>query len=164
MRLGEPNESSPKCDLTLVNRQRDKRLNVRLLREVTEAALCELPDVTGWTLCIHFIGAKRMARINESHLNHEGATDVITFDYNEPATRSKQRVLNGEIFICVEVAVKQAREFKVTWQSEVVRYIVHGLLHLCGYDDLNASDRREMKRHENGLLKKLAGKYKFADL
>ena len=53
--------------------------------------------------------------------------------------------------------MKQAREFGTTWQSEVVRYVIHGLLHLRGHDDLKPAERRVMKREENRLLKRVAG-------
>lgn len=92
-----------------------------------------------------------MARVNQEFLQHEGSTDVITFDHGS----SNQR-LHGEIFISVPDAVKQAREFRATWQSELVRYIIHGLLHLRGHDDLQPAQRRVMKREENRLLRRLA--------
>lgn len=145
------------------NRQRTKRINSGKLREITGATLAEL-SITGWNLCFHFVSAKTMAQLNQKHLDHEGPTDVITFDYSEHSTPTTQHVLHGEAFICIDVAVTQAREFGTTWQSEVVRYLVHALLHLCGHDDLQADARREMKRHENRLVKKLARRFSFAAL
>jgi rRNA maturation RNase YbeY len=65
--------------------------------------------------------------------------------------------LHGEIFICVDEAVAQARRFRTSWQSELIRYLIHGLLHLRGYDDHNASSRRQMKRKEDRVLRRLAG-------
>ena len=138
--------------LELTNRQRTKPLDTRRLRKITEATLAEL-GVLHWNLGFHFVGPQTMARINQTHLKHEGPTDVITFDYSEHATRNTQH-LHGEAFICVAVAVTQAREFGTTWQSEVARYVIHALLHLCGYDDLSPKARREMKRVENRLVKK----------
>jgi probable rRNA maturation factor len=60
--------------------------------------------------------------------------------------------------------VAQARRFHVHWQSELVRYIVHGLLHLQGFEDLDPAARRRMKRQEDRLLKHLAGRFDFDDL
>jgi probable rRNA maturation factor len=141
--------------LHLINRQRTKTLNLASLRRVTETALNEL-GIQRWDLTFYFVGAKKMAGLNETHLGHPGPTDVITFDYADHATRNPQPVLHGEIFICVDIAVTQAREFRTTWQAEVIRYLIHGLLHLCGHDDLKSAARREMKRHENRLVRKLA--------
>ena len=72
--------------------------------------------------------------------------------------------LHGELFVCVDVAVAQARLFRVHWQSEVVRYIVHGILHLQGFDDRKPGPRRRMKRQEERLLKHLAGRFEFDEI
>jgi probable rRNA maturation factor len=52
----------------------------------------------------------------------------------EPSPVDSPMSLHGELFICLDDAVKQAREFRTTWQSELTRYVIHGLLHLCGHD------------------------------
>jgi len=147
--------------LAFHNRQRTRSLNARLLREITLAALAGLPRVEDWDLTFYFVSAKRIAAINETHLSHEGATDVITFGYNDPDTPWQ---IAGEIFVCVEVAVDQARQFRTTWQAEVVRYIVHSLLHLCGYDDLQPVMRRNMKQVENRMVTKLSRQFKLSAL
>jgi rRNA maturation RNase YbeY len=72
--------------------------------------------------------------------------------------------LHGELFICVEDAVRQAREFGTNWQSELVRYAVHGVLHLLGYDDLKPDLRRTMKRAENRLVRGLEKSFLLAEL
>ena len=96
-----------------------------------------------------------MTRVNETFLQHAGSTDVITFDHAEPDAAA----LHGEIFICVDEAVTQARRFRTTWQSELLRYMIHGLLHLQGFDDHTASDRRQMKSEENRLLAALRRRF-----
>ena len=68
-------------------------------------------------------------------------------------------MLNGELFICLDDAVKQAREFHTTWQSELTRYVIHGLLHLCGHDDLKPPARHRMKREENRILEAIAKQF-----
>jgi rRNA maturation RNase YbeY len=70
----------------------------------------------------------------------------------------------GDVFICVDVAVEQAREFRTTWQEELARYIVHALLHLCGHDDLAAAPRRRMKQAENRLVRQLSRQFRFNTL
>jgi probable rRNA maturation factor len=72
--------------------------------------------------------------------------------------------LHGEIFICVDEAVSQAQKFGASWQSEIVRYIIHGVLHLLGHDDLHAGAQREMKREENRLLRKLSRRFALSKL
>ena len=61
----------------------------------------------------------------------------------------------AEIFICTDEAIVHARRFRTTWQMELARYVIHGVLHLCHYNDIHPSDRRIMKREENRLLREL---------
>jgi rRNA maturation RNase YbeY len=154
--------------ITIRNRQRVRRINARLLQEITEAMLTKLPGVHSHELCLHFVAAPEMARLNQQFLGHKGATDVITFDHSDRPSRSTRHVartprpaphLHGEIFICLKAAVVQARQFRTTWQSELVRYVIHGLLHLIGYDDLRPHARVKMKRKENRLLRQICGRF-----
>jgi probable rRNA maturation factor len=107
-----------------------------------------------------------MARVNRQFLQHEGSTDVITFDHLgwEFGVRISELQVHGELFICVDDAVAQAGEFRTTWQLEVVRYVVHGVLHLLGHDDLKPALRRKMKREENRLVRRLGGQFALAQL
>ncbi len=145
--------------LCLRNRQRDCPIDLRLLRRVLRFALERSFSILDYDLCFHFVPAPEMANINEKFLDHIGPTDVITFDHS--AANEK---LFGEIFICPAVAVAQAREFRTSWQEEIVRYSVHGLLHLRGYDDVRAADRRKMKREEDRVVNDLTQQFAVARL
>jgi rRNA maturation RNase YbeY len=68
------------------------------------------------------------------------------------------------LYICLDTAMAQAKQFGTTGQSELVRYVVHGVLHLLGYDDLQPDLRRKMKRVENRLVRRLAGRFSLAQL
>jgi probable rRNA maturation factor len=137
--------------LAFRNRQRVRRIDTALLRRITLHILREKLQIADFELAIHLVAAPEMARVNKAFLNHEGSTDVITFNHSEEACIK----LHGEIFLCLDDAVKQATQFRTTWPSEVVRYVIHGLLHLCGHDDLKPAARRVMKREENRLLKEI---------
>ena len=151
--------------VVIANRQRTKRINSRLFKEIISTLFTEL-KVQEAELGIQLVGAKEMARVNWQYLQHEGSTDVITFDHSGPehGTAGGNPQLHGELFVCIDDAVKQAKEFQTTWQSEVVRYTVHGILHLLGYDDLRADLRRTMKREENRLVRMLARRFSLAEL
>jgi probable rRNA maturation factor len=167
-------------NLVIANRQRTKKINPRSLRQIVTGLMAEL-KITEAELGINLVGAKEMARVNEIFLQHEGPTDVITFDYGQvvgqasslwclPQKKKLDRqdacptILHGELFVCVDEAVSQARHFRTRWQSEIVRYIVHGVLHLRGHDDLQPDLRRKMKRAENRLVRLLAGRFSLAQL
>ena len=138
-------------EIVVANRQRTRRLDRKLIEEIAQEVLTDL-GVEDVELGVHFVSAKEMARVHEQFMNIVGSTDVITFDHgSEPPTS-----VHGEIFISVEDAIAQAREFKTTWQSEVARYVIHGILHLLGFDDVAPDARKKMKQAENRLMNRIA--------
>ena len=147
--------------LAFKNRQCVRRIDTPLLRRISRWLLAESLGVEDYELCVHLVAASEMARVNETFLQHEGSTDVITFDHSESA---RPHALHGELFICLDDAVKQAREFKTSWQSELTRYVIHGLLHLRGHDDLKPAARRAMKKEENRLLRETSRVFALPEL
>jgi probable rRNA maturation factor len=147
-------------NIVIINRQRMKKIEARLLKRIAEALFAEL-KISEAKLGINLVAAPEMALLNETFLKHTGSTDVITFDY---ADKTEGTILRGEIFVCVDEAIIHAKKFKTNWQSEIVRYIVHGVLHLIGHDDLKPKRRREMKREENCLLRMLSKKFSLAQI
>ena len=141
------------------NRQRARKLDLRLFKKILLSALKDL-CVGQFELGIHIVGEAEMTRLNETFLRHKGSTDVITFDYSSPVTHHSS-LLCGEIFICIDEAIAQAKRFRTSWQSELVRYAVHGALHLLGHDDKRAAARRKMKSEENRALRGLEGGFEL---
>lgn len=150
--------------LTIRNRQKTRAVDARLLRRITRALLGELLQRSEADLGVFIVAAPEMTRLNETFLRHAGPTDVITFDYSETPTGSSPPALHGEIFVCVDEAVAQARRFRASWQAELVRYVVHGVLHLCGFDDTRPAARRAMKQAENRLLRKVVRRFALRNL
>ncbi|MGZ4965244.1 MAG: rRNA maturation RNase YbeY [Limisphaerales bacterium] len=148
-------------ELRFFNRQKTRAISMPLLKRITLRFLEQVVPADGFELGIHLVAAPEMARLNEQFLQHEGSTDVITFNYREG---KKSGPVLGEIFICVDDAIEQAKEFNTTWQSEVVRYVVHGILHLLGYDDLKPDLRRTMKREENRYVNSLSREFDLGTL
>src|ERR1035437_8098451 len=112
-------------NVVIANRQRTKKINARLLKQITAALLAEL-KVQEAELGISLVAAPEMALVNETFLQHEGSTDVIAFDHaeNNSAQGVTRPALHGELFVCVDEAILQAKKFGACWQSEVVRYVV----------------------------------------
>jgi probable rRNA maturation factor len=169
--------------LSLRNRQRVRRVDLRVLRRIAQALLRETWPEGHCDLGICIVAETEMTALNETFLRHQGSTDVITFDYAEIARQpsrlprsaapntsrrdpqdASSAPLHGEIFVCVDEAVLQARRFRTNWQSELVRYVVHGVLHLLGYEDLNTRARRKMKTAEDTLVNRLARRFAFRQL
>lgn len=154
--------------LSFRNRQQARSVDSRLLRTMTLFLLKYLLQQADFELGFHLVGAKEMAAVNEKFLQHTGSTDVITFDHSDDfqdlQNRSALKPLHGEIFISIDDALLQAKEFGTTWQSELVRYVVHGILHLRGFDDLNPVARKKMKREENRLVQQLQSRFPVRQL
>jgi probable rRNA maturation factor len=151
-------------EVTLRNGCRGLKIDPAWLRRVvagtvSDAAVRRGASHVEYEVGVLLVGAKAMARLNERHLGHAGATDVITFDYGPPpGAQDNVRWLRGEIVVCPEMAREAARQWRTHWREEVGRYVVHGLLHLCGYDDQEPEARRAMKREENRLVAGLVRK------
>jgi probable rRNA maturation factor len=147
------------------NRQCTRKINLRLLKQIAVALLADL-KVEAAELGVHLVAAPEITRLNEQFLRHAGPTDVIAFDHSDSRRRTPdpRRQLHGEIFICVDEAVSQAHRFRTSWQSEIIRYLVHGVLHLLGHDDSRPAGRRKMKRVENRRLRELSRRFSLAHL
>ena len=89
-----------------------------------------------------------ITELNENYLGHSGSTDVITFPLSEEGDES----IDGEIYICVEVAEAQANDFGVKRDNELIRLVAHGALHLCGYNDETDEKRNIMHNLENKYM------------
>ena len=98
----------------------------------------------------------RIVWLNRLHLGHEGDTDVITYDLRDDLLASLPpeagEAVAAEIYICPEVALRQAPRFSASPSRELFRYAVHGMLHLAGLDDLTPRDRAAMRRAEARVL------------
>jgi len=99
------------------------------------------------SLEINFISEESILDINKSFLKHNYSTDIITFNYSGEANH-----IDGEIFISIDDALINSKKYKVSISEELVRLVIHGVLHLLGYDDQTSSDKKIMKRLENKLL------------
>jgi rRNA maturation RNase YbeY len=88
-----------------------------------------------------------LVEINQQYLNHNTLTDIISFDY------SVGNELHGDIFISVQRVRDNASEFEVSFEEELKRVMVHGVLHYCGYKDKSAKDEKEMRLKEDEKMK-----------
>ncbi len=100
-------------------------------------------------LLINFVPTNLIIQINNEFLNHNHSTDIITFNYSK-----KKKIIDSEIYISSEEAENNAKKYEVTFAEEILRLVIHGFLHLMGYDDTSSDKRREMKRIENKLFVK----------
>lgn len=97
-----------------------------------------------------FCSDEKILEINKQYLNHDYYTDIITFDYSEGS------LISGDIFISIDTVKTNSEEFKVSFEAELKRILIHGILHLCGQDDKTPELRFEMTEKENLALSRYA--------
>lgn len=117
------------------------------LREIVRAVL-EGEQVGDYEISLAFVDNATIHRLNKQFLDHDEPTDVLTF----PLSEGNAKKLMGEIVIGVEVAVEQARERGHDVHVELALYVIHGLLHLCGYDDKGEKVLGKMRERERHYL------------
>lgn len=89
-----------------------------------------------------------LLKLNKSYLKHDYYTDIITFDYSE-----NQDVISGDIFISIQRVRENAKKFNKTFENEMHRVMIHGVLHLLGYNDANEKEKKLMTSKEDYYLK-----------
>jgi len=94
-----------------------------------------------------FCNDEELYKINEQYLNHQTLTDVISFDYTE------ENKISGDIFISIERVKENARVFNVSFEEELLRVMIHGVLHYCGYKDKTKKEQKEIRAKENEKIK-----------
>jgi probable rRNA maturation factor len=120
------------------------------MREVARAVL-EGEDVKDYEISLAFVDNATIHRLNKQYLDHDEPTDVLSFPYS--AANAKK--LEGELIVGVEVAKEQAAERGHDVQLELALYVIHGLLHLCGYDDKSTGAEKQMRERERHYLRQL---------
>src|SRR3954469_16771661 len=137
--------------IAVFNRQRSVTVELEALQTFAELALAECMKVRSRAsnvlsdlrqIDVVLVSDKRIAEIHSRFLNDGTPTDVITFQH-------------GEIFISVETAKRQARAYRTSLEHELRLYLVHGLLHLHGYDDKTVKGAGEIKRLQERVVTKL---------
>lgn len=97
-------------------------------------------------ISIILVDEQTILELNKNFLKHNFVTDVISFDLSDDNTNM------GEIYICISQAERQAKEFKVSLQNEILRLAIHGVLHILGFEDETPQKKKEMHKLENLFL------------
>ncbi|MFA5669646.1 MAG: rRNA maturation RNase YbeY [Balneolaceae bacterium] len=119
-----------------------------LITEIEKDQKCSFSSVE-----LVYVDEEEIVRINNEFLQHDYITDIITFRYDEDESNSE---IEGSLVCCAPRIKEQAAEFNQTEKQEFLRIIVHGLLHLVGYDDQSDAEKTEMTRLEDRFLASLS--------
>jgi len=115
----------------------------------TIADVLKVESHTALDLSVVICGDKFIKKINTQFLNHEYATDTIAFRLNDG------KAIDGEIYISADHAETQAHRYKVTFENELFRLIIHATLHLVGYDDARPKEKNRMTLREDFFLSRI---------
>jgi len=133
--------------IAIASPQESIPIDRKALRHVVQTVL-EGEDVGDAEISLAFVDNATIHQLNKRYLNHDEPTDILTFPLSEPGARK----LSGELVIGAEVALAQAQSRGHDVQTELALYVIHGILHLCGFDDKSAKDCEEMRRRERHYL------------
>jgi probable rRNA maturation factor len=138
--------------IEVINRQRRRKINAKQWLEFTEKALQTLGG-DNQSAAIVFVGDAAIKRLNRQFRGKNDVTDVLSFPSKAESFEVENGSHLGEVVISAQRAATQAKEHGLSFSDEVKQLILHGLLHLCGYD--HETDRGEMNRLELRLRRKL---------
>ena len=129
----------------------------RLIRQWIQQAI-EIEKKSLGEIHYIFCSDKYLLHINKTFLNHNTLTDIVTFPIeqsfnhlrsNQPANNKS---IGGEIYISIERVKENAKKFNTTQKQELLRVMIHGVLHLCGYGDKSAAQQKKMRHKEDYYL------------
>jgi probable rRNA maturation factor len=151
---GQNGGGAERQEIEVLNRQRSREIDKNRAAKLSRAVLDQIgrPDAV---LTITFISDRAMRRLNRDYRGIDGTTDVLSFAYYESggAAGADETRHIGDVVISVETAERYARDLGLSFDREIEHLVIHGALHLAGYD--HETDNGEMKKLESKLRKEL---------
>jgi rRNA maturation RNase YbeY len=141
-----PNNLNEKYLINVFNSSNRKKLPIKKISQYLENVL-KGESISNANINVIYVDNDEILRLNKEYLSHDYYTDVITFSLLE-----EDEGIDGEVYICVDVAEEQANNYNVSLSNELFRLAIHGTLHLCGYDDDNEENKSKMRDLENLYL------------
>jgi probable rRNA maturation factor len=147
-------------NIKIYNRQRVLKLDLKKLRRIAKFVVQNELDVLDLFLepgllpqssefGVYLVDKVKMTKLNQKTFGKNHATDVISFGYVGEELLFMEEGVLGEVFISVDQAVRAAKVLKTSTDYELLLYLVHGILHVFGYEDKNRKQRQEMRAREN---------------
>lgn len=129
-----------------------KKALQKLIKELlkNEALNCD-------ELSLYFVDEKEIKKLHKKYFNDSSTTDCISFPIDSPLDKTNHCFL-GEVFICTDTAIKYAKDHNLNPLDETALYIIHGLLHLIGYDDISEKDKTIMRKKEKSCMNLIKAK------
>ncbi len=132
----------------IINNQRKVRIDAKSFEEFAKAAIEKISETDGKSVTVAFVSDKKMRLLNKTFRGKNATTDVLSFPFEAEEFERGENDL-GDIFISLEQAERQSIENSLDFAMEIKQLILHGILHLCGFD--HETDDGEMSRRELAL-------------
>ncbi|KUO62293.1 hypothetical protein APF79_07200 [bacterium BRH_c32] len=124
----------------------DFLINKENITEIIRIITKEL-SIKKYHFACSFVSQESILAINKTHLKHDYYTDIITFNYG-----NENGKLEAEFYISPEEAKNNSKRFKIELKSELIRLVIHGILHCIGFNDKTNNEKKEMRMKENELI------------
>lgn len=151
-------------EIEVANQQQCLTIDEASVRNIIRQTL-EAEQVAAASISIAIVNNAKIHELNRQYLNHDYETDVLSFlldesdgsssDRSAELPRGAGRSIDGEIIVSAEMAIDMAADYSWDAHDELALYLVHGLLHLCGYDDLTADELPLMRAREHQIFDRL---------
>ena len=141
----------PMYKISVVNSQRKIKLNAAALKKTAAATLSFLKEKTK-VLSVYIVDDFEIRSLNYKYRSVDRPTDVLAFSMSEGSSLKGSEGILGDVVISVETALRQAKLLDRSLNEEMNLYLVHGILHLAGYDDACSRGRKEMERLQEKIL------------
>ncbi len=141
--------------VVVFDEQKDLLIHPKSVKPIVESLLLA-ENALSDEVAIYFVTVERISQVHEEFFDDPAPTDCISFPIDKPGAPGYH--ILGEIFICPKTGIDYLLQSKLKEQNiylEITLYLVHGLLHLLGFDDLNEKDRKKMRAHEKKLMQRL---------
>ena len=142
--------------VTILNQQSRFKVSHSTLRRVAKCVLQRFGEEKA-SLSIVLVDDATIAHYNRLYLSHQGPTDVISFPQREGEIPSPDESLLGDVMVSVERANAQAHEYGHSLERELALLVIHGILHLLGWNDQTPEERQEMEAEQERLLEECYG-------
>jgi probable rRNA maturation factor len=127
----------------------EKKEFKNLTRKIVKIILDDENLVCG-TINFRFCDDKEIVIYNKKYLSHDYETDILTFYYKNDVNS-----IDGDILISIDTIKRNSVKYKTSFENELFRVVIHGVLHLCGYEDSTHAQKINMRKKENFYLKKI---------
>lgn len=141
-------------NIAIINQQHRIPVDSLVIKKIAQIILSR-EKLKNKDLSITIVSEKKIRKLNKEFLGKDRTTDVLSFSFSSRESRPASENTLGDVVVSSGAAIKNARVYKTTAKKELYLYVIHGILHLAGYDDGISRERAVMRKKEQFYLKKI---------